>query len=65
MRSLSRGCEKTVHKALAHCLINADYYGARGVVIKSEPDRISYENPGYIRTGKIQMRKGASCIIQI
>ena len=40
------------------CLINADYYGTRGVVIKKEPRRIIFENPGYIRTGKIQMRKG-------
>ena len=44
--------------ALANCLINADYYGTRGVVIKKEPQRIVFENPGYIRTGKIQMRKG-------
>lgn len=52
----------TVHKALrealANCLINADYYGTRGVVIKKEPDKVIFENPGYIRTGKVQMRKG-------
>ena len=30
----------------------------RGVVIKNEPDRLIFENPGYIRTGKVQMRKG-------
>ena len=49
---------KALREALANCLINADYYGARGVVIKKERDKISFENPGYIRTGKIQMRKG-------
>ena len=49
---------KALREALANCLINADYYGARGVVIKNESDRITFENPGYIRTGKVQMRKG-------
>lgn len=49
---------KALREALANCLINADYYGTRGVVIKKEPKRIVFENPGYIRTGKIQMRKG-------
>lgn len=43
---------------MANCLINADYYGTRGVVIKKGPRKIVFENPGYIRTGKIQMRKG-------
>ncbi len=49
---------QALREALANCLINADYYGARGVVIKNEPDRLIFENPGYIRTGKVQMRKG-------
>ncbi len=49
---------KALREALANCLINADYYGTRGVVIKKEPKKIVFENPGYIRTGKIQMRKG-------
>ena len=39
-------------------MINADYYGTRGVVIKKEPKKLVFENPGYIRTGKVQMRKG-------
>ena len=43
---------------MANCLINTDYYGVRGVVIKKEPDKLILENPGYIRTGKEQMRKG-------
>ena len=46
------------YSVFANCLINADYYGARGVVIRKEPDKIIFENPGYIRTGKVQMRKG-------
>ncbi|MCR5836922.1 MAG: putative DNA binding domain-containing protein [Lachnospiraceae bacterium] len=49
---------KAVREALANCLINADYYGTRGIVIKKEEDKLVFENPGYIRTGKVQMRKG-------
>ena len=49
---------KAVREALANCLINADYYGVRGVIIKKENDRLILENPGYIRTGKKQMRMG-------
>lgn len=43
---------------MANCLINADYYGLRGIVIKKEPDKLVFENPGYIRTGKAQIKKG-------
>ena len=32
--------------------------GTRGVVIKKDQNQIIFENPGYIRTGKEQMRKG-------
>ncbi len=46
-------CEATVN-----CLINADYHGLRGVVIRKEPDKLVLANPGYIRTGKKQMRLG-------
>lgn len=49
---------KALREALANCLINADYYGTRGVVIKKYQDRIIFENPGYIRTDKEQMRRG-------
>lgn len=49
---------KAIREALANCLINADYYGLRGIVIKKEPDKLVFENPGYIRTGKAQMKKG-------
>ena len=51
---------KAFREALANCLINADYYGTRGVVIKKDQDRIIFENPGYIRTDKEQMRRGES-----
>ncbi len=49
---------EALREALANCLINTDYYGVRGVVIKKEQDKLILENPGYIRTGKEQMRKG-------
>lgn len=39
-------------------LINADYHGLRGVVIRKEPDKLVLANPGYVRTGKKQMRLG-------
>ncbi len=49
---------RALREALANCLVNADYYGTCGVVIKKENDRLILENPGYIRTGKHQMRQG-------
>ncbi len=41
-----------LREALANCLVNADYFGVRGVVIRKEQDKLILENPGYIRTGK-------------
>jgi predicted HTH transcriptional regulator len=49
---------EAIREALANCLINADFYGTRGVVIKKDQKCIVFENPGYIRTGKSQMRIG-------
>ena len=49
---------KAIREALANCLINADYHGVRGVVIRKEPDTLILANPGYVRTGKKQMRLG-------
>ena len=43
---------------MAYCLVNADFYIRRGIVIKKEIHQITLENPGYIRTGKKQMLKG-------
>lgn len=48
----------SLREALANCLVNADYFGVRGVVIKKEQDRLILENPDSIRTGKDQMRIG-------
>ncbi len=49
---------KALREALANCLIHADYHGLRGVVIRKETDRLILANPGYVRTGKKQMRLG-------
>ena len=49
---------KALREALANCLINADYHGVRGVVIRKDQNKIVFANPGYIRTGKKQMRLG-------
>ena len=49
---------KAIREALANCLINADYYGRCGIVILKDQNRIVLRNPGYIRTGKKQMRLG-------
>ena len=49
---------EALREALANCLINADFYGVGGIVVRKETDRIVFENPGYSRTGKQQMKKG-------
>ena len=38
-----------LREALANCLINADYYGEGGIVIKNDKDKITIENPGILR----------------
>ena len=45
---------KALREALANCLMNADFYEPRGVVIKLEDHKLTLENPGYIRVGKEQ-----------
>lgn len=42
---------KALREALANCLINADYYGEGGVVVKNHSDKITLENPGSLRIG--------------
>ena len=49
---------KAIREALANCLVNTDFFIARGIVIKKDRNRIILENPGYIRTGRGQMLKG-------
>lgn len=47
-----------VREALVNCLVNADYFLPRGVVVESYPDRIIFKNPGTSIVGKRQMLKG-------
>ena len=49
---------RALREALANCIINTDFYGKFGVIIIKQEDRLILENPGYIRLGKEQMRKG-------
>ena len=42
---------KALREALANCLINADYHGEGGVVIKNTSENITFENPGSLRIG--------------
>lgn len=49
---------KAVREALANCIVNADFYLPRGLVILKERNKIVMQNPGSIRTGKKQMLRG-------
>ena len=49
---------KALREALANCLMNADFYEPRGIVVKLEDHKLTLENPGYIRVGKKQIRLG-------
>ncbi len=47
-----------VREALVNCLVNADFYEPRGVVIDKYPDRLVLKNPGTAIVGKRQMLRG-------
>ena len=53
LEGITRVDDTPVHKAireiLVNTLVNADYYGRGGVVIKKYKDRFSFENPGNFR----------------
>ncbi len=49
---------RALREALANCIINTDFYGKYGIIIIKENDKLILENPGYIRLGKEQMRRG-------
>lgn len=49
---------EAIREALVNSLVNADYYGSRGIVITLSPDKIEFANPGYSRTGITQMLRG-------
>lgn len=47
-----------LREALANCLINADYYGSRGLVIVRKKERITLSNPGSFRIALEDARSG-------
>ena len=49
---------KALREALANCLANADFFIPRGIVIKQGFDELSIDNPGSVRVGVYQMKKG-------
>ena len=49
---------KAVREALANCLINADYYGRRGVVIIKKRGLITMSNPGDFRIELADAKSG-------
>ena len=49
---------KAVREALANCIVNADFYLPRGIVVLKTRDKVVIQNPGSIRTGKKQMLRG-------
>lgn len=49
---------KAVREALVNCLVNADFYLPRGIMIKKDVKSLVIENPGSIRIGKKQMLLG-------
>lgn len=49
---------KAVREALANCLINADYYGRRGLVVVRTRSLITLSNPGDFRIELADARSG-------
>ena len=49
---------KAVREALANCLVNADYYGRRGLVIVKKRGLITMSNPGDFRIELAAARSG-------
>lgn len=49
---------KAVREALVNCLVNADYYGRRGLVIVKKRGLITMSNPGDFRMDLAEARSG-------
>ena len=49
---------KAIREALANCLVNADYYRRRGLVIVKQRDLITLPNPGDFRVELAEARSG-------
>jgi predicted HTH transcriptional regulator len=49
---------KALREALANCLIHADYYGRRGIIIEKKKHLIRFENPGSFRPDVTEAMNG-------
>lgn len=49
---------KAIREALANCLVNADYYGRKGIVVVRKKELITMSNPGDFRVGLDAARAG-------
>ena len=58
IRAGSAPVYQAIREALANCLVNADYYGHRGLVIVRQHDLITMSNPGDFRVGLEEARSG-------
>lgn len=50
--------QEAFREALTNCLVNADYYGTGGIVIRKEKDRVTFSNPGGFRIRLEDARSG-------
>lgn len=50
--------QKALREAFTNCLINADYYGRRGVVIVKKRERVTMSNPGEFRLALAEAKSG-------
>ncbi len=48
-RSGDTPVQSAIREALLNCIINADYYSRKGLVITKKPDSITFSNPGGFR----------------
>ena len=58
LRHFPDAINKAVSEALANCLINADYYGRKGLVILRKKNLIIMSNPGDFRVDPAAARAG-------
>jgi predicted HTH transcriptional regulator len=58
LRHFPDAINKAVSEALANCLINADYYGRKGLVILRKKNLIVMSNPGDFRVDPAAARAG-------
>ncbi len=49
---------KALREVLANCLVNADYYGRRGIVIVKRRNEITFSNPGGFRIDIDSVKSG-------